>query len=116
MEIALIILIIAGATILVMSRFKNLVRNDFYLEKAVLENANHCKVNDEVNILNCENDRKICVYFHDVMIGYIPEDYVKIVKRYLREKEELKGKIVKITNAGIKIHVDMKGQVGDIVS
>ncbi len=116
MEIALIILIVASAALLVISRFKNLVRNDFYLENPDYKTAAKCKVNDVVRIAGCEKNRKICVYFSGKKIGYIPEDYIKIVSRYLRENEEVKGKIIKITKAGIKIHVEMKGQVGDVIN
>ncbi|MCF8236302.1 MAG: hypothetical protein K9G67_15970 [Bacteroidales bacterium] len=115
MEIGIIILIIAAVLLLVSKRFHNLVRNDFYLDKPDMQKQSKLKTDDKVHFRWDDRNRRIEVFAGGSKIGLVPEDYMRIVSRKLKEQEEAEGKIVAINKSGYKVHLDMKGEVRDIV-
>lgn len=115
MEAAVIILVIAFVLLIFSKRFKSLVRNDFYLEKPETGLKEHCKPGRKVDIRFLENKRQIGVYCSGKLIGLVPDDYRHIVERKLHEEEQATGELVKVNKHGYKIHVEMKGEVRDIV-
>ncbi len=116
MEVALIIVAVFIIFLLINRRFKNLIRNDFYLEKPELNYISECKVNEKVIIKYIDNKRNIAVYCNDKKIGLIPEDYSKIIIRLLSEKEYLEGKLTGVNKNGFKIKTGLKGQVRDMIN
>ena len=115
MEAAIIIIIVAVALLLVAKRFKNLVRNDFYLEKPDMGAQAHCELDDLLDMEYEERRNRIAVINKGRFLGYIPEDYHNIVLRKLKAEPEAKGKLVGMNRSGYKIYIEMKGEVRDIV-
>lgn len=115
MEAAIIILVIAFVLLIFSKRFKSLIRNDFYLEKPDLSLLDECKTGQKVNVRFLENQRQIGVYAAGKLIGLVPDDYRHIVERKLKEDESAAGELVKLNKHGFKIHIEMKGEVRDIV-
>ncbi|MDZ7741176.1 MAG: hypothetical protein U5Q03_05340 [Bacteroidota bacterium] len=115
MEAAIIIVLVAVALLLVAKRFKSLIRNDFYLEKADFALQDKCRAGETVSFVFEESRERIAVYCKELKIGFVPEDYLLILLRRLKEDPETKGKLVAVNKAGYKVYVEMKGEVRDIV-
>lgn len=114
MEIAVVVIVIGIVFYFVSKRFTNFIRNDFYLEKPDMSKATVCKVGDVVT-LRREGDKKIAVYDQDEKIGLIPEDYLHIVERQMKEEPDVHPKIIAINKGGFKIAMELKGEVRDII-
>jgi len=115
MEIGIIILLIAGVLLLVSKRFHNLVRNDFYLENPNMQYQGKFKTGDKVHFSWDDRNRRIEVFAGEHKIGLVPEDYMRLVSRKLKEQQEAEGELTAINKSGYKVHLEMKGEVRDIV-
>ena len=115
MEIAIVVLIIGLVFYLVSKRFQGFVRNTFYLDAINTDILNKCKEGDIVIVSGMNQRGKLIVEKEGTILGLVPEDYTKLIKRHIPDEGNLKGNIIRCDANMCKVSFNIKGEARDMI-